>query len=493
MALIVHGSLPCVVSDTNSRVDKMKRTPDVKSFKFVLWSYFVIFAVALMAILWLLQTAFLQTYYEEMKTREIVRAANAIAGNYGTLDLEEMRELSYKDDMFVHIETESGLVIYTADPGFHGRSEMVDSLDLAIVKNKLENSPTGTVSFEMSSRPGKIKTLVYAKLIEDTPEGKIYLSVFAPLAPLESTVDILTSQLVLVTIISLALAFLLSFFISRKVTKPLIGLSDSAAVLATGKYDVTFDGGHYSEFQRLAETLNYTSRELAKIDRLQKDLIANVSHDLRTPLTMIKSYAEMVRDLSGENPVKRSSHLNVIIDEADRLNLLVNDFLMLSQMQSGVTILEPEVFSLKEIAAGILRSYGVLTERESYHINLECDEEMLVFADPHRIKQVLSNFISNAVRYSGEKKEVLVSIERTENGVLCRVTDQGEGIPADELEHIWERYYKVQRNSADGPSGGSGLGLAIVKEILSLHKARFGVESEVGRGSTFWFELKSGE
>ncbi|MDD3350296.1 MAG: HAMP domain-containing sensor histidine kinase [Eubacteriales bacterium] len=467
----------------------MKREKAPKSFKFVLWSYFAIFAVALMAILWLLQIAFLQTYYEEMKTREIIRAANSIAGNYGTLDLDEMRELSYKDDMFIHIETESGLIIYTADSGFQKPNAMINSFDLAIVKNKLENSKTGTVSFEISSHPGDRKTLVYAKSIEDSTAGKIYLSIFAPLAPLESTVDILTSQLILVTVVSLVLAFLLSFFISRRVTKPLVGLTDSAALLAKGNYDVTFDGGHYLEIQRLAETLEYTSRELAKIDRLQKDLIANVSHDLRTPLTMIKSYAEMVRDLSGDNPNKRSAHLNVIIEEADRLNLLVNDFLMLSQMQSGVTILEPEVFSLKEIASGLLRPYGILVEREAYRIELECEEEMLVFADPHRIKQVLSNFINNAVRYSGEKKEVLVSITRTKNGILCRVIDHGEGIPADELEHIWERYYKVQRNSGDGPSGGSGLGLAIIKEILTLHNVPFGVDSTPGQGSTFWFEL----
>jgi len=471
----------------------MKKMPDTKSFKFVLWKYFVIFAVVLMAVLWLLQIAFLQTYYETMKTREIISAANAIAGNYGALNLSEMQELSYKDDMFIHLETESGFIIYTAGNGMQRPSSMVNSLDLAIVRNKLNKSDSGSVTFEIDSRPGNVKTLVYGRRIEDPSLGTVYLSVFAPLVPLQSTVDILTSQLVIVTVISLALAFLLSFFISRRITKPLIGLTDSAGLLAKGNYDVTFDGGSYSEIQRLADTLNYTSRELGKIDRLQKDLIANVSHDLRTPLTMIKSYAEMVRDLSGDNPEKRSDHLNVIIDEADRLNLLVNDFLLLSQMQSGVTILEPEIFSLRDTAADLLRPYGLLVEQEGYQIRLECEEEMLVEGDPRRIKQVLSNFINNAVRYSGEKKEVLVKITRTGDRVLCRVTDQGDGIPSDELEHIWERYYKVRRTNVAGASGGSGLGLAIVKEILLLHKTRFGVESRLEKGSTFWFELPAAE
>lgn len=471
----------------------MMARPDTKSFYFKLWSYFVIFAVALMAILWLLQIAFLQTYYEEMKTREIIRAADAIAGNYGELNLDEMRNLSYKDDMFIHIETESGLIIYTADSNFQRPSSVMANIyDLEMVKSRIDRSSNGEVRFIFSGHPGNVKMLVYGKRITAASGEKIYLSIFAPLTPLASTVDILTSQLIIVTVISLILAFLLSFFISRNVTRPLIRITDSAALLATGKYDVTFDGGHYSEFIRLADTLNYTSRELAKIDKLQKDLIANVSHDLRTPLTMIKSYAEMVRDLSGNNPSKRKAHLNVIIDEADRLNLLVNDFLMLSQMQSGVAILEPEVFSLTAVAKGILSSYGVLIERESYRINLESEGDMFVKGDPQRIKQVLSNFINNAVRYSGELREVLISLTKTETGVICRVTDHGEGIHPDELDHIWERYYKVHRNSGDGPSSGSGLGLAIVKEILTLHNAPFGVDSEVGNGSTFWFELPDG-
>ena len=471
----------------------MGSRPDVKSFYFKLWSYFVIFAVALMAILWLLQIAFLQTYYEQMKTREIVKAADAIAGNYGELNLDEMRTLSYKDDMFIHIETENGLIIYTADSNFQRpASVMANIYDLEMVRSRIDKSSTGKVSFIFSGRPGNVKTLVYGKRIVDAAGQKIYLSIFAPLAPLASTVDILTSQLIIVTVISLILAFLLSFFISRNVTRPLIRISNSAAMLATGKYDVTFDGGHYSEFIRLADTLNYTSRELAKIDKLQKDLIANVSHDLRTPLTMIKSYAEMVRDLSGNNPAKRKAHLNVIIDEADRLNLLVNDFLMLSQMQSGVSILETEVFNLTSVVKNLLNSYGVLIEREEYHIEMESEGDMLVKGDPQRIKQVLSNFINNAVRYSGDSKKVLISLTKTDTGVLCRVIDCGEGIHPDELDHIWERYYKVHRNSGDGPSSGSGLGLAIVKEILNLHNAPFGVDSEVGHGSTFWFELPDG-
>lgn len=134
--------------------------------------------------------------------------------------------------------------------------------------------------------------------------------------------------------------------------------------MGKGNYGVKFQGGHYTEIVELADTLTNASRELEKTDMYQKDLIANVSHDLRTPLTMIKSYAEMIRDLSGDNPEKRASHLAVIIDEADRLNVLVNDMLNMSRMQNRTITIERSNFDLKTTAESLLASYDLLAEQE---------------------------------------------------------------------------------------------------------------------------------
>lgn len=467
----------------------MKSALDFKSLKFKIWLYFAIFAVVLMAILWFLQIIFLETYYEDMKTKEIIRAANSIAGEYGQLDIEKMKEYSYKDDMYIHLESDSGIVIYTASSAYVRPSIISGQRDIEVVKRLLKSSRSGTVSFTINDRPGNVKTLVYGKLIRDNEGNNIYLSIFAPLSPVESTVEILANQLIIITVISLILAFSLSFFISRNLTKPLVKITDSASLLARGNYGVKFEGGQYSEIIRLADTLNYTSKELAKSDELKKDLIANVSHDLRTPLTMVKSYAEMIRDLSGDNPEKRNSHLQVIIDEADRLNQLVSDLLTLSKMQSGVSLLEIQEFNLAEAARSVLSSYQILKETGEYSFICSFDDIVTVKGDPGRIKQVLSNLLNNAVRYDNRGKEITLSITDCKDRVRCEVKDRGEGIPDEELEHIWERYYKVSGNRGRSSGGGSGLGLAIVKEILTLHGARFGVESKVGSGSNFWFEL----
>ncbi len=466
----------------------LKAKPDFKSMKFMLWFYFAIFAVLLMGILWFLQIFFLETYYESMKTREIVRASEEIADEYGELDLNKMSEYSYKNDMYIHIESEKGFVIYTADSANQRPSMLGIQREIASVRQLLAESPSGKVSFVMSGSSDGVKTLIYGRLIDDTPGSRIYLIIFSPLSPVESTVDILANQLILITVVSLLLAFLLSYFLSRRLSKPLVNITDAASALGRGEYGVPFEGGPYTEISRLADTLNYTSGELEKSRELQKDLIANVSHDLRTPLTMVKSYAEMVRDLSGEDPVKRNQHLQVIIDEADRLNRLVTDLLDLSKMQSGVSVLNVEEFSLTELIRDLLVGFELLKEK-GYKIEFEEAGDVRVTGDPGRIRQVLSNLMDNAVFYGGERKEITIFLSETARGALCRVRDSGSGIPADELEHIFERYYRVSRNAARSSSGGAGLGLSIVKEILTLHGARYGVESQPGSGTTFWFEI----
>ena len=222
---------------------------------------------------------------------------------------------------------------------------------------------------------------------------------------------------------------------------------------------------------------------------LQRDLIANVSHDLRTPLTMVKSYAEMIRDLSGDNPEKRNTHLQVIIDEADRLNTLVNDILTLSDVQAGTLELRIERFSIKDLVASVIQTYEVLKTNEGYKIQFNCRQDIDVVGDSARIKQVINNLLSNAIKYCGSDKKIFINVKKWGKRVHIEIVDHGQGIKPDELPYIWERYYKSSTHHVRATKG-SGIGLSMVKGILTAHNARFGVESKVGRGTTFWFELE---
>ena len=204
---------------------------------------------------------------------------------------------------------------------------------------------------------------------------------------------------------------------------------------------------------------------------------------------MVKSYAEMIRDLSGDIPEKREKHLEVIIEEADRLNILVSDLLALSKMQSGAITINIEEFNIKEEIDNIFMYYKLLLEEEGYTINVDCADNLTVKGDAARIKQVFSNLINNAFKFCGEDKTVNIFVQKKGRYALCQIQDHGVGIPEDELPRIWERYYKSSSNMVRSTTG-SGLGLSIVKEILSLHKANYGVNSTLGEGTTFWFELE---
>jgi signal transduction histidine kinase len=471
------------------------RKPDTKSLRFKLWVYFLLFTVLIMGVLWMVQVFFLNSFYEDMKIRETTKTVADIEALYRSNDTATIRaqltEIYEAGDMYMEIQTVSGTPVYIPNISFGEEALIPVSVyqeEIKDLKTALEESGERSFSRRVSDNSLSLTTLEYATYIELEGQEQRILYIFSPLYPVGSTIDILVSQLIYVTIISILMACIISLYLARRITQPLISITQSAARLGEGEYGIIFDGAHYSEIIRLADTLTYTSLELAKTDNMQKDVIANVSHDLRTPLTMITSYAEMIRDLSGENPEKRNAHLQVIMDEADRLNTLVTDFLDISHMQSGRKEISLTEFSMKEIIESLLQSYTGYVEQEGYKLVFISRGQGVIRADQERIKQVISNLVSNAFKYSGSDKHIEVKMFDEGDYVRCEVSDHGIGIPKKDLRHIWERYYKASTNYHRSDS--TGLGLSIVKEILLLHGANFGVESALKKGSTFWFEIR---
>ena len=483
----------------------LKSKFDFRSIRFRLWVYFIGFALLLIGLIWFLQIFFLNNYYEQMKTAETTKLADQIIDTFqdtdgSLLDLTETLEtvVNTNEDIYVRVEKGNGDIIISPEYSGHGPLYQY-SLQVQALRGKLESGSFNKVSM-ITSNPmttSDMKILGYACYLYKATDGyteeqnqdmSYILYIFSPLYPVQSTVAIMRVQLIYITVIAAVLALTLALYLARRISKPIKEITHSAAEMGKGNYGIKFRGGHYSEIIDLATTLTNASRELEKTDMYQKDLIANVSHDLRTPLTMIKSYAEMIRDLSGNNPAKREAHLNVIIEEANRLNTLVNDMLNMSKMQSRSISIERSNFDIKATAESLLASYEILTEQEGYKIKFSCPSPIIVNGDEAKIKQVLSNLITNAVKYCGADKEIIVNIRKTGRKMRCEVIDHGPGIAPDEINHVWERYYKSSTHHVR-PTDGSGLGLSIVKEILILHKANYGVNSKLGRGSTFWFEM----
>ena len=332
----------------------------------------------------------------------------------------------------------------------------------------------------------RIESVIYVNVVSIDGNERI-LFVNAQLTPVDATVNTLRAELVWITVIMIVLSLGIALLISRKVSRSLIGLNASAKEMAGGNFDVHFDGTDYREVAELSDTLNMTARELGKSERLRRELIANVSHDLRTPLTMIIAYAEVMRDLPGENSPE---NVQVVIDEAERLTNLVNDMLDISKLQAGVLEKNATVYNLTESIQSVFARYNKLKEQDGYKIDFSYGQMVMVEADEYKIFQVIYNLVNNAINYTGDDKQIWVrQIVREDGYVRIEVTDSGEGIAPEALPYVWDRYYKVDKTHKRAVMG-TGLGLSIVKNILELHDARYGVESEVGKGSTFWFELK---
>ncbi len=306
------------------------------------------------------------------------------------------------------------------------------------------------------------------------------------ITPVDATVHTIRVQLIYISAILVILSLLMAFIISKRISKSIVKVNASAKELAKGKFDVKFDGKDYKEIAELSDTLNHTASELGKAEGLQRELIANVSHDLRTPLTMITAYSEVMRDLPGENTPE---NVQVVIDEAKRLTLLVNDLLDISKLQAGVTTLEIKEYNLTEAIKTIIDRYAKLVEQDGYIVEFIYDEPTFVEADEFKIYQVIYNLINNAINYTGDNKTVIV--RQITNGTIVRieVVDSGEGISDDKIDYVWERYYKGDKSHRRAVMG-TGLGLSIVKNILKQHNANYGVKSQIGKGTTFWFELK---
>ena len=333
----------------------------------------------------------------------------------------------------------------------------------------------------------KDRTLVYSKIITFSDGVPGLIMIESMLTPVNATVDTLSAIFGIIAAVMIAISLILAFIVSVFITKPIAKINDSAKQLSKGDYSVKFTGGGYKEIAQLNDTLNFTAAELSRVEELRKDLIANVSHDLRTPLTMIVGYAEVMRDIPGENSPE---NVQVIIDEAQRLSSLVNDLLDNSRLQSGKMPFKKTPYSLTDSMRSIVSRYDKMAAKDGFSIRLESDgTDICIDADEDRISQVICNLINNAVNYSGENKCVTVRLVTKGRYARVEVEDNGVGIAKEDLPYIWDRYYKVDKTHKRSQVG-TGLGLSIVKSLLELHNARYGVTSTVGKGSLFWFEIE---
>ncbi len=471
------------------RRKKLKR---IYSTNTILWRYFAFFASGLILVIaitcyWVLGN----TVMSETKKRvrnigaDLIAAMNENHASTATV-IRKMSGYSVTEGVEIFLYTEDGKPVY-ADANL---SETFLDSTFVQLENNLNGWEAGSVE-EYMSKSGGNNMFNYAACV--TFEGmrcKMLISYSV------SSVSNAVTQMEIYMLIAFAAALIIAFFVSyslaKKLSSPLRDISGTAEKLAAGNYDVQFNSLEYTEIAKLSDTLNYMRGEIKKSDDFQKELIANVSHDLKTPLTMIKAYASMIQEISGDDKQKREKHLQVIIDEADRLTGLVNDVLSTSKLRSGIEQLNLKVFNLTELVYSVINKFNYLQETQGYSIMVDITSGLYTSADEEKINQVIYNLVSNAVNYTGEDKTVYVSLTYSPQTDRIRfaVRDTGKGIAEEEISHIWDRYYR-SNDTHTRPVKGTGIGLSIVKTILQRHDFNFGVTSKVDEGSVFFIDFPS--
>ena len=436
-----------------------------------------LFVVIILLLLWFIQIKFLAVFYEKYQIDKIENVVNMIKStdDISSLDLESY---AFENDICIQFYNDGEVVDYnTRNPGCVLNNNNRDI-------QKLKKQVLDSNEYVLLSGKNKEKSIMYGVILDE--KRVIFLN--TSLEDLGTTTAVLRGQLIYITLLGILFALIISIFITRRVNKPILDLTNQAKELSKGNYNIKFNGGNIVELDELASLLTVAASEMNKTDELRRDLIANVSHDLKTPLTMIKAYAEKVKDISYKDKEKMDKDLGIIIDESDRLNNLVNDLLSMSRIESSMDKLNITTYSIKDEINEVLRRYDMVQEKEGYKIIFDMKDDIQVLADKDKINQVLYNLINNAIEHTGDDLTVKIKVENKRDTCLVSITDSGKGIPKEEIPLVWNKYYTKKKNHKRN-TVGTGIGLSIVKGILEEHKVEYGIDSKVGKYTTFYFEL----
>ena len=447
------------------------------------------FVVGSLGLVYFVQTTFLDDFYKANKIKSIENVARNVVSLVGEEDIEESIEhVAMSNEVCVRVVSNNDKYSYTGACTLRGLDNMTINMIAGEVLQTEENEKLFD-DFHYQRRPDEQPEDVYifAKLFEVNQENVMVL-VSSGITPLNATISTIKSQYLIIAAIVVAMTVVLALILSRFIVKPIKQINNESKNLSKGAYDGDNVKPSSEEFVQLNSTLMNANEDILKAEKAKKELLGNVSHDLRTPLTMIVGYGEMIRDLPEEN---NEENINVIIDEAKRLSTLVDDLIDISKMDSVAVELNKEVISLNELLKSVYHQYELYCRNQGIDLELQLSDDINVELDEKRIKQVLYNFVNNALNYNNkEEKKIIIGCEKKDELYRVFVYDNGEGIEDKDIKNIWDRYYKVDKEHRRHHIG-SGIGLSLARELLVAHGLNYGVESEKGKYSKFYFDVKA--
>jgi len=457
-----------------------------------IWQSLMLLTIAILVMLWVLQIVFLTPYYRNMKTNDVRSVSSNLEQAYLNNTLNEtLVPLVVNNNVCISVFKEGTQIFFMDALGVNCMLNRSTPIEPNFIDNLVRDVRivTGTELTRTFNPVGyEREMLILGRNVVINNENITFL-VNSPLDSTESTVIILREQFVYVTIAVFVLSSLMAFWIASMLSRPIVNMVKSANAFASMDFKFEFEPTPYQEFNELAQALNFAKEQLLSIDQLRKDMIANVSHDIKTPLTTIKAYTELLQEFSKNNPQKRKEHLDIIYKEVNHLSLLVSDMLLLTQYDSPNLIINSRPVHVKSWIQYIVSLFEHSIQTLGIHFEINVDEALTINIDEIKVGQVLFNFINNAINHVGEDNKVIINAYKRKGKIRIEVEDHGTGILSDELPNIWDRYYRIDKNFARNQQG-TGLGLSIAKSICVAHQLRFGVTSTIGQGSIFFFDCE---
>ncbi|WP_281862867.1 sensor histidine kinase [Planomicrobium okeanokoites] len=447
---------------------------------------FFVFIIIIESVLFLtLYVTFVNERVDEVMTNLLARGnthSEVLAGSFEPATLDHVALMESASDFIVIITDADGNELIHSDSIEPEMQEVLEHTDFGEVPQE------GQIVEERWNEKEFIAT--------DSPitvagEHQGHVFMFAETSHIKQMVSHLRNQFLVVGLIAIGLTVVTIFLLSRLITLPLIRMKKATEQLSNGNNEVKLNIDRNDELGELANAITTLSNDLDRLKNARNEFLASISHELRTPLTYIKGYADIASRPAASEEEKRE-YISIIREETAHLTELIRQLFELAQMDHNQFSIRKEEFSLEVLFQSVVALVRPAFDEKRISVSIHCEREIVASIDPERFQQVLLNVLDNARKHSLEGTQVTLRGTQDEKTITINISDQGEGIPEQDLPFVFERLYRVDK-SRSRQYGGSGLGLAIAKEIVEAHDGHITLRSEHGKGTTVQIELKRGD
>ncbi|MFE4814265.1 ATP-binding protein [Peribacillus simplex] len=319
-------------------------------------------------------------------------------------------------------------------------------------------------------------------------ENKGYVYMFKDTREVKDLIAQLNRHFLFATALLLFFMLVIIYFLSKALTRPLIAMKEATTKLSKGNFSVAVPVRSHDELGELAQSIQSLADELNYLKKERNEFLASISHELRTPLTYIKGYADVARRRDLDDS-ERSRYLEIIHDESERLNRLLDELFNMARMDLNTFTISKETVQLSSFLRNIHEKVLPAFTNERIQLNLECKDDLFIDIDPSRFEQVILNLLDNALKYSNEYTVTTIKATGCLGRISISIIDQGVGIPPEDIPHIFDRLYRVEKSRARD-TGGFGLGLSIVKQLVEIQGGTISVKSDLKQGTCFTITFK---